>query len=68
MRNYWRKQYLLGHKSIMNTERYTHLANFDSMQYFSATARNVDEAQKLAEDGWSYFCESEGTKIFRKPK
>jgi hypothetical protein len=38
------------------------------MQYFSAIAKNVNEARKLAEDGWSYFCEVDGTKIFRKPK
>jgi len=61
-------QYLLGHKSIVNTERYTHMVNFDAMQYYSAVAENVAEARKLAEDGWSYFCEVNGTKIFRKPK
>ena len=58
----------LGHKSIMNTEIYTRLVVFQEEEYYSATATTVEEARKLAEDGWSFFCEMDGVKIFRKPK
>ena len=58
----------LGHKSIMNTEIYTRLVVFRDEEYYSATAKTVEEVRKLAEDGWSFFCEIDGTKIFRKPK
>lgn len=61
-------KYALGHKSIVNTERYTHLVDFGSDKYYSATATTVEEARKLAEDGWSFFCEVDGVKIFRKPR
>ena len=58
----------LGHKSIMNTEIYTRIVVFQDEEYNSATAKTVEEVQKLAEDGWSYFCEIDGIKVFRKPK
>lgn len=61
-------QYLLGHKSVVNTERYTHLVDFGNEKYYSAVAQTVDEIRQLCEDGWSYFQEVDGTKIFRKPK
>ena len=63
-----RVQYLLGHKSIVNTERYTHLIDYDGEKYYSAIAQTVEEIRQLAEDGWSYFQEVDGVKIFRKPK
>lgn len=61
-------QYLLGHKSVINTERYTHMTDFNSDQYYSAVANTVEEGRKLAEDGWTYFQTFEGVKVFRKLK
>ncbi len=63
-----RVQYLLGHKSVTNTDIYTRLVEFRDEQYYSATAQTVEEVLKLAEEGWTYYCEIDGVKIFRKPK
>lgn len=62
-----RVKYALGHKSIINTERYTRGVNFDSGKYYSAVATTLEEGRKLAEDGWTYFQEFDGVKVFRKP-
>ena len=51
----------------MNTERYTHLVDFGNDKYYSAVATTLEEGRKLAEDGWTYFQEFEGVKVFRKP-
>ena len=61
-------KYTLGHKSIMNTERYTHLVDFTGDKYYSAVATTLKEVRKLAEDGWTYFQEIDGNKVFRKPR
>jgi integrase len=61
-------KYALGHKSIMNTERYTHLVDYGEERYVSAVATTVAEIRKLAEDGWTYFQECDGLKIFRKSR
>jgi integrase len=61
-------KYALGHKSVMNTERYTHLVDFGSDKYYSAVANTVQEIRQLAEDGWMYFQEIDGIKVFRKPR
>jgi integrase len=61
-------KYNLGHKSIVNTERYIHLVDFCSDKYYSAVATTLKEVRQLAEDGWNYFQEIEGKKVFRKPK
>ena len=58
----------LGHKSQTNTEIYTRLVIFKDDEFYSATAKTVDEVCKLAEEVWSFFCEMDGIKIFRKPK
>ncbi len=58
----------LGHKSIMNTEVYTKMVVFKEEEYYSATAKTLEEVCKLAEDGWSFFTEIDGIKVFRKPK
>jgi integrase len=58
----------LGHKSIMNTEIYTKMVVFREEEYYSATAKTLEEVCKLAEDGWSFFAEIDGIKVFRKPK
>ena len=61
-------KYLLGHKSVISTERYTHIVNYQGDRYFTAMAKNLDELRQLAEDGWAYFQEFEGVKVFRKPR
>ena len=61
----------LGHKSIINTTRYIHLANAisrETSEWICKTAQTVEEAKQLIEQGFEYVCEMEGKKLFRKPK
>ena len=59
---------ILGHKSILNTELYTQLVNFENDEFHSATVQNICEAQKLVEAGFEYVCDFEDAKLFRKRK
>jgi hypothetical protein len=59
---------LLGHKNIANTLIYTQLVEFESDEYCSAVANNVDEAKKLIEAGFEYVCSHDETILFRKRK
>ena len=59
---------MLGHKSIQNTLLYTQLVNFENDDYYSATAKTVEEAQKLVEAGFEFVCNIEEIKLFRKRK
>lgn len=60
---------VLGHKKIENTLIYTQLVDFeDEDDFHSATARTVKEAKELVEAGFSYVCDIEGVKLFRKRK
>jgi len=34
--------------------------------FHSATARNIEEPKELVESGFSYVCDIEGVKLFRK--
>lgn len=61
-------QQALGHKSILNTQLYIQLVSFDSDDYNSAVAQNIEEAQKLVEAGFEFVCDFEGKKLFRKQK
>ncbi|NIR86924.1 hypothetical protein GWO13_04840 [Candidatus Bathyarchaeota archaeon] len=61
-------QKLLGHKSIKNTVKYTHLVNFKEDEFDVATATTVEEAKELAATGFDYFTTMNGIQIFRKPK
>jgi hypothetical protein len=47
---------------------YTQLINFESDDFHSATAKTVEEAQKLVEAGFDYVCEFNEVKLFRKRK
>jgi len=58
----------LGHRSIQNTLRYTHIVDFREDEYYSATARTIEEAKPLIEQGFEYVTEIDGTKLFRKRK
>ncbi|PMB74218.1 hypothetical protein C0199_00595 [Candidatus Bathyarchaeota archaeon] len=60
---------MLGHRNINNTIIYTHLVKLDTEdKYYSATAKTVEEARKLIEEGFEYVCDMDGVKIFRKRK
>jgi len=59
---------LLGHRSIQNTLLYTQLVNFEGDEFHSATAKSVEEAQKLVEVGFEYVCDFNEVKLFRKRK
>jgi hypothetical protein len=59
---------LLGHKNIANTLIYTQLVEFESDEYCSAVAGNVDEAKKPIEAGFEYVCSHNETLLFRKRK
>jgi integrase len=67
-RDILRVQINLGHRSIQNTLRYTHVVNFKDDEYHSATAKTVEEACKLIESGFDYVTEMEDIKIFKKRK
>ncbi len=59
----------LGHRNINNTLIYTHLVNFnENEEFYSATAKAVDEAAKLIEQGFDFVCDLDGVKLFRKRK
>ena len=62
---------VLGHKSIMTTQRYVELyteiyGDLRPENYVCKTASTVKEAKKLIEQGFEYICEIEGEKLFRK--
>jgi predicted RNase H-like HicB family nuclease len=60
---------MLGHRNINNTMIYTHLIKLDKDEkFYSATAKTVEEARKLIEEGFEYVCEVDGVKLFRKRK
>jgi len=44
------------------------LVDYDSEKYYSAIAQTVEEIRQIAKDGWTYFQEIDGIKVFRKPK
>lgn len=67
-RNILYVKYVLGHKRLENTEIYTHLIEFETDEYDSATAKNIEEARQLIEDGFEYVTDMEGVKLFRKRK
>jgi len=53
---------------LQNTLLYTQLINFESNECHSATAKTIQDAQKLVEAGFEYVYEFNGHKIFRKKK
>jgi len=59
---------LLGHRNINNTLIYTHLVDFEALEYVSKVATSIEEACKLVDAGFEYVCDVDGAKIFRKPK
>lgn len=60
---------LLGHRNINSTLVYTQLVNFESDEYYSATAKTTEEAKQLVEAGFEYVCTTlENIMLFRKRK
>ena len=59
---------ILGHRNIQNTLLYTQLITFKNNDFHSATARTVDDAQKLVEAGFEYVCDFGDVKLFRRRK
>jgi hypothetical protein len=60
---------LLGHKDLRTTLRYTQLLeNFGNDEYHCKTAKTINEATQLIENGFEYVTEIDGTKLFKKRK
>jgi integrase len=59
----------LGHKKLETTLVYTQLVNFNEENgYYSASAKTINEARALIEQGFEYVTEVDGIKLFRKRK
>jgi len=58
----------LGHRRIDNTLIYTQLVQYESDEYHSAVAENIDDAKKLIEAGFEYVCTHENHMLFKKRK
>ena len=58
----------LGHKDLRTTLRYTQLIEIEGDEFQSATAKTVQEAAKLIEQGFDYVTDIDGVKLFRKRK
>jgi integrase/recombinase XerD len=59
---------MLGHRNIQSTLLYTQLISFESDEFHSATAKTVQDAQKLVEAGFEYVTDFDNVKLFRKRK
>ena len=60
---------LLGHKDLRTTLRYTQLLEaMPNDEYHCKTAKDVEEALSLIENGFEYVTETEGYRLFRKRK
>jgi len=58
----------LGWKKLETALFYLQCLDFGSEEYHSATAKTVNEAAKLIEQGFDYICDVDGIKLFRKRK
>jgi len=58
----------LGHRSIANTLKYTHLVDWQSDDFVCKAARTVEEASKLIESGFDFVTQVDEVKLFRKRK
>jgi integrase len=67
-RNIVTVQRALGHKSLVNTQLYVHLVNFERDEYEVQVADTLDDAKQLLEAGYDYITDMDGGKLFRKRK
>jgi len=58
----------MGWKKLETSLFYLQCLDFGSEEYHSATAKTVDEAQKLIEQGFEYVTDIDEVKLFRKRK
>ena len=58
----------LGHQAITSTLIYTHLVNFESDEYYTATSKSLKQDEDLLKAGFEYVTERDDIKIFRKRK
>lgn len=58
----------LGYRNIQSTLLYAQLISFESDEFHSATAKTVQDAQKLVGAGFQYVCDFGEVKLFRKRK
>lgn len=59
---------ILGHKSLDNTMLYTLLIDFKDDEFTVSVAHSEEEAVKLTEAGFEFFCDYGANKILRKRK
>lgn len=59
---------MLGHRSIQSTLIYTQLIDFKDDDFPLATAKSIEEGQKLIEAGFEYVCDFDDVKLFKKRK
>jgi len=58
----------MGWKKLETALFYLQCMDFGSEEYHSATAKTVDEATKLIEQGFDFVCDIDAVKLFRKRK
>ena len=58
----------LFYNDTNTTEIYTHLVNFESEEYHTATSKSLKDDEELLQAGFEYVTESDEIKIFRKRK
>ena len=58
----------MGHKKLETVMLYAQLVDFEDDEFYSATAKTIDEAKALIEQGFEYVTEIDGIKLFRKRK
>jgi hypothetical protein len=59
---------MLGHKDLRSTLRYVQLISFPNDEFYCATAKDVNEAKQLIEQGFEYITTFDGIMLFRKRK
>lgn len=59
---------ILGHKSILNTEKYIHLVCFKEDEFIAKVAHTEKDACELIESGFEHVCDFNENKLFRKRK
>jgi len=64
---------ILGHKSLLTTQRYIELyteiyGDLKPDQYVCETASTVKEAKQLIESGYEYVSDMDGVQLYRKAK